>query len=393
MKNYIFIEYCSGFVTELLFRIINGLITLAIFYSLNRLYNKTKRRFYMFWSLGFLFYGVNILLRIFVPVIEMNPLGLLAFLLNILGFVIMMTGIGELVDTARMTLIISVLIQITLTISVLRGDSEQLAWVMVLSPYLVIIFSLAYLYARYDVKIGTIILGWVAIFLGNVALSFNYLDIIYVDIISTIGKLIVYYGMTQPTFSFLADDLRKFILSGVPIEFLADYRGGVGLINLSGYSRAQEIDWIKTRIHQNKSRGIRTILFSFYDLIAPSALDEDTRASLYLVRVIPGHRGLENIFDNQVITIDDDPNLIQIVLDDVITASGETTVPTEVLVYNLSNAIFIHGWTRLFSLVLTKIPKLKENQVKLSCFYNPEAHEDQSVITKFETLADEIIKE
>ncbi len=347
----------------------------------------------MYWSLGFFFYGVNILLRIFVPVIEMNPLGLLAFLLNILGFVIMMTGIGELIDSARMTLIVSILIQVTLTISVVRGDSEQLAWIMVLSPYLVIIFSLAFLYARYGVKIGTIIIGWVAIFLANVALSFNYLDIIYVDIISTFGKIIVYYGMAQPTFSFLADDLRKFILSGGPKEYFADYSGGVSFINLTDHSRAQEIGWIRARIHQNKSRGIRTILFSFYDLIAPSALDEETRASLYIVRVIPGHRGLENIFDNQVITIDDDLNIVQIVIDDIITASSETTVPTEVLVYNLSNVIIIHGWSRLFSLIMTKIPKLKEIQVKLSFFYNPEAHEDRSMVSKFETLADEIINE
>ncbi len=70
---------------------------------------------------------------------------------------------------------------------------------------------------------------------------------------------------------------------------------------------------------------------------------------------------------------------------------ARATVPTEVLLYNLTNAIIIHGWNRLYSLFMTKIPRLKEGKVKLSSFYYPEAHSDSSIVLKFESLADEII--
>lgn len=378
---------------ELIFRVINGSITLYIAYLLYRLYKQNARLFYQNWSLGFMFYGINIVLRLFVPVIEMNPLGLLAFILNILGFVFMMTGIGELVNRGRTTLILSTIIQVSLIVYVISTNSEQLAWLMVLSPYVVIITSLGYLHYQYQIRIGTIVIGWLAIFLANIALSFNYLDIIYVDIISTVGKIIVYNGMIHPTFSFLVDDLRKFILSGLPQAYPDDYTGGLTLIDLGDSTRPQEINWITNRTNENKNRGIRTILFSFYDLIQPSAFNEETRESLYIVRVIPGHREFENVFDNLIITIDDDPSLVQIVIDDVIKASNETTVPTEILLYHLTNAVIVHGWNRMYSLLMTKMPKLKDGKVKLSSFFYPKAHEDPTMVLKFESLADEIIHE
>ena len=378
---------------ELFFRVVNGLITLYIFYLLFKLYNETKRQFYRYWSLGFLFYGANIILRIFVPTIEMNPLGFLAFLLNLLGFIIMMTGIGELINKAKVTFAVSLIIQIALSAVVFSGGSESLAWTMVLVPYLVIIISLGYLYFTYQVKIITIVIGWFAIFLANMALSFNYLDILYVDVMSILGKIIVYNGMVQPNFSFLADDLRKFILSGLPVEFSHDHDGGVILINLPKALRSQDAKWINDKVLKNKSQGVRTILFSFYDLIETSSITEDAKGSLYLVRIIPGHREFENLFENQVITINDDPSLIQIVLDDIVSASNETTVPTEIILYNLTNAIIIHGWNRMYSMILTKIPQLKKGKVKLTCFYYPEAHSDPTIVSKFESIADKIIRE
>jgi hypothetical protein len=193
--------------------VLNGLITLYICYLLYGLYKETKRRFFQYWSSGFFFYGANILLRIFIPAIEMNAIGLLALLLNIAGFILIMAGVGELVNRGRMTLAIGLIVQFALMGVVIMLDSELLAWVIVLSPHVLIVLSLGYMYVRYKVSIEPIILGWLALLAVNYALSANLLSILYVDIISTLAKVVVFLGMSQPTF-FLCGRLACFLAGG-----------------------------------------------------------------------------------------------------------------------------------------------------------------------------------
>ena len=379
-------------VIELLFRVLNGLITLYIFYLLYGLFNKTQRRFYQYWSSGFLFYGANILLRIFIPEIKMDAIGLLALLLNIAGFILMMTGIGELVNRGRVTLAVSLVVQFILMFFVIKLDSEKLGWVIVLSPHVIIILSLGFMYLRYKVKIGAIILGWSALFVANYALSASLLSIMYVDIISALAKVVVFIGMSHPTFSFLVDDLRAFMLGGMPSEFPEDHAGGFYLINLGNVTKTDEVKWIKNRVSQNDKKGIRTILFNFYDLLDPTLFSEETQRNLYMVRIIIGKRDFADLFENQVITINDDPSLIQIVLKDIINASMETTVPTEILVYSLSSAILSHGWYRIYSMIISNNSRLKESHVSITCFFYPDTHSDSSILVKFQSMAEKTIE-
>jgi hypothetical protein len=118
---------------------------------------------------------------------------------------------------------------------------------------------------------------------------------------------------------------------------------------------------------------------------------KETQKDLYMVRIIAGKREFADLFENQVITINDDPSLIQIVLNDILKASKETTVPSEIIVYSLTNAIISHGWNRIYSMILANNSELNESNVNITCFFYPDAHADPSVAVKFQAIADETI--
>jgi dolichol kinase len=79
--------------------LINGLVTLYFAPSLYRIYRNRQRRFYLYWGLGYLFYGINIIIRLFTPEgIEISLGGMIAFFFVMLGFAFMVVGVGELID-------------------------------------------------------------------------------------------------------------------------------------------------------------------------------------------------------------------------------------------------------------------------------------------------------
>jgi hypothetical protein len=113
---------------------------------------------------------------------------------------------------------------------------------------------------------------------------------------------------------------------------------------------------------------------------------------LYIVRILQGRREYSNVFENQVISISDDLNVIQLVLGDIIEASLETTIPAEVIVYTLTTVVLVHGWNRIYSIIISKNPELKASGVSVSCFIYPEAHGDSTLVSRFESMARGIIR-
>jgi hypothetical protein len=377
---------------DIFFRVVNGVATLFISALLFKLYRRKDLRFYQYWSYGFFFYGANIFLRLFVASMEMTALGFLAFVLNTVGFILIMTGIGELVDMAKKTLLVTVAVQISLILLGLLVDSSTVAWVALLAPHVLVILSLGFIFLRYDIDISLILIGWIPIFAVNLALAFNLLDIAYVDLVSAVSKLVVYKGMSEPIFSELADRLHKFFLGGIATDYEQEHVGGFYMVELGSISKAREIQWINRRVKKNKRNGVRTALFSFYDQITSADILEENREDLFLVRVMLGQTKLVNELDSQE-TVNDDMSHIQIVLQDIIKASREAAAPVEVIVYTLSNAIHTHGWKRIYAILTSTIWKLKESHVSLTCFYHPETHGNEAMTARFESMAEGVIRE
>ena len=376
---------------DTILRLTNGAITLFIFIFLLNYYRRTARRIYLYWSMGFLFYGANIIVRLFEASVGMTPLGFLAFLLNSLGFVLIITGIGELINRTRTVLIATLTVQAALILAAVTIKSSTIAWVILLTPHVLVVIALCYAYLRFNVDILLILLGWVPILLANLALASGALNVAYIDLFSGVSKIVVCRGMAKPTFSQLVENLRTFMLGGLAAEYGNGQPGGLYLVDL-GKPKKKEIQWIKARVEDNKRKGTRTVLLSLYGLIPPSLVADKDAQDFFHIDVRQGKVRAVKVLEGQNMVAADNLDELKVVLMDIIAASRETTALTEVIVYTLSYMVHTHGWNRVYSMLLSMIKSLKEGNVRLTCFYHPETHQEKTMVARLETLAEDIIR-
>jgi len=189
----------------------------------------------------------------------------------------------------------------------------------------------------------------------------------------------------------MVDDLRQFLVGGIPVEYSDNFNGSFYLINLGQIDREKEVSWLKDHIGVNHRKGVRTILLSVYDMITSREVISESIEDVYFVRVLQGSRASVRTFEESVMTIDDDINQLDLLFSDILNFSGQNGIPCEVVVYSISHIIHTHGWRRVYAFIISKMQFIKASKVSLACFYYPDTHENPSDISKFETLADKVV--
>ena len=378
----------------ILLRLINGLVTMFLALPLYNIFRRTTRRFYLFWSLGFVLYGFSVILRI--PSIDTRmptSLGLLSYAILLAGLTLIISGIGDLVGQLRTILMSALILPAALGALVVLGrDWMDFGLFVALAPYVFIAASLVVIKLRWKPEINLLIAGWVNVMLLNVGYIYQFMDEGFVDFMMTFTKIFIYLGMTAPSFSFLVDDLTRFLMGGIPEEYVEKPRGVLTLITLPDSQRDKEVHWIRERTLSNSRKGVRTILVTLYDMITPTDIsDNQAQEELYFVRMIQGGRGSLNTFEERITVINDDLNQLDILFTDIINFSNTNYVPCEIVLYNLSQMILTHGWRRVYSFFISKLSQLKSSHVNFTCFYYPETHENSADIKIFERMADAIV--
>jgi hypothetical protein len=381
--------------SELFFRILNGSFTVLIALLLYQIYRRRKNKFYLSWGLGFLSYGASIFVRIFSPQISVvTPLGLLAFMFVFSGWVAMLLGIGALVNETRRVSLSMALFPLLLGGLYLKGvELVYVAYAFTLFPYLMIGIILTIIQINYNLDLKLLISGWFFILFINLGYILNQADPGYVDLLSTFGKGVVFWGIISTRFSFLDEELKEFLLRGIPTEYMDSFTGKLLLFNTSNNDKRSKINWIEKRVQENSRKAVRTIFLTYYDVISPrDVVTDEIKRDLYVVRVLPGKRVSTKPFSQQIISINDDINELELLFNDIFNFSNETKVPCEIIIHSLSYMIHTHGWKRVYSLFIGKNSVLKTSMVQLLMFYSPETHENEAEILKFERLADKVIK-
>lgn len=375
-------------------RVVNGVVTLGLVPLLYNLFRKTNRRFYLYWGSGFLLYGINIMLRVVAPEIIVSRLTLFIFFLTTTGFILIVTGIGELVKRTRALLTATLILPVILLVQyVIGGDWQYLIWFIVLSPYMFIVLSLIVIMRVYSYDLKLLIVGWTNILILNMAFAFEMMNPGFVDLMSAVSKVVIFWGMTQPSFAFIVDDLNSFIMGGIATEYSEVINGQYSLVGVSKPSRDKEIEWIKGRIESNARKGIRTIFLSYYDMITPRDISlSEEGDDTYFVRVKLGSPSSQAPFEEKVMVINDDLSQLDILLTEIVNLSTDKQISSEVIIYSISAIIHTHGWKRLYTFITSKIPLIKRSSVNMVCFYFPESHEKRADVRKFETMADKVIE-
>jgi hypothetical protein len=370
-------------------RFANALITIALAILLLNIYRKGRKDFYLLWSLGYFFYGANILVRTLLPAGAVVP-----FILLTIGFTLILVGIGRLINGVKKLLILSASIPVAMIIVSITSGSEMYSWLISIIPYLLVGIGFLIIKNRHPVDLDLLIVGWMILLFVNLALAVNWMNAGYVEVMAIFAKIVIFYGMTTPHFSFLVDDLKRFLIIGMPTNYGngLQYDSCVLVTSMRG-QKANEIKWIVERVNDKARRGVRSILVSTYDLISPMDVKAAgmERENIYLVRMVTGNRGAPKTFEEHVMTINDDLNQLDLLFTDIVNYSNERKISCEIIVYSISNLIHTHGWKRVYSFMISKIPQIKGSKVSLLCFYYPETHEDPAEASKFERLADRIV--
>lgn len=377
-------------------RLINGLVTIFLAYPIYKIYGRTRKNFYLYWSLGYVLYGLNIVMRI--PLIASNRdvsvLGLASYSVFALGLGLIIAGIGDLVNRSRQLLLSTLILPVILYGLILTGEEWiDFGLLAAISPYIFITGALLYIRIKYRLDITLLLAGWANMLFLNIGYLYEIMNEGFVDLMTTFTKVVIYFGMTSPSFSFLYEELTNFLMGGIPVEY-HETTAGFTMIDLNVKNREKEITWIKERIKQNSRQAKRTILVSLYDQItAKDIIDEDTQDNLYLVRMANGYRRSFVTFEEQVTSINDDIQLLDILFSDIISFSNSKYIPCEIIVYTLSQLIITHGSKRIYGFLTTKMSQIKSSQVNFIGFYNLGSHENPAEIRIFESLADLIINQ
>lgn len=375
-------EYLLVTSLRMIVRRINGIITVAFFPFLYRLYRQSKKKFYILWAIGFLLYGINVIIRAEVDLsstLDPNSLDWVAFLFYMTGFIFIIVGIGDLLERIRVAMLSTVLLVLVPYIAYNVTNPATLGWITSLSPFAIITISLYFIWRKYADFLDMFVVGWLFLFLVNISIPLKMMNIIYVDFLAIVGKVIIFRGMIGPRFPFLADNMKRFLISGSPIKYPEEGTEHCILVSNSTNSGETDIEWINNKISENVKQGVRTILVTLYDLVTIPDLKEvgSDINDFYLIRMLPEeNRGVQEYGENIAI-IDDNPVKLRILISEILNFSAERKIRCDIIIYTLSWAIKTQGIDRIYNSIASQIPELKESDVRLYCFFEPSSHDTE----------------
>ena len=375
-------------------RLINGVLTVTFLPILLKIYNNNKKRFYLLWGIGFFLYGVHIIVRVFLPILNLEAstnIKLLSYFIQLTGFGLILVGIGDLVDRTRQVLLSFIAVPVILLGLYLTTQPYLLGRIISVAPYLYIALALVIVKLLYDVAIEMFIIGWFTLLLVNLGSALDLLTLTYLEVLAIGAKAVLLYGVLTSRFSYLVDDLKKFLISGYPTQYNEGRRGRLILVDSLGTTKADEISFMKNMARKGKLKGIRTILFSLYDVVSQRDMGvSDDDDDLYFVRVIQGGQLNVSFSHQHNMTIMDDPSAVGLLLMDVINFSKEHKTSSQVILYTLSLMIHTHGVQRVYSMITSRLAELKNSNVNLYLIYNSKTHSKRSEIALLEVLADQV---
>lgn len=375
-------------------RLINGILTMGFLPLIWRSFKATGKKFYQFWAIGFFLYGVHITIRSLLPLLNfqnMYSIEISSYFIQLAGFGLILIGIGELVNRIRDALLSFLIIPIILVTLYATTQPYLIGRIVSEAPYLFIAVALIIIRLKYNVSLEMFIIGWLYLLIANLGSALNYVNPAYLEVLAITSKLILLYGILYPKFTLLADDLRNFLISGTASKYSENKMGQIILVKASGAAKAQEVNYINRLIREADPKGIRTILISMYDVLTINELENinNDENALYSVRMIQGTRTHDTFGGKKIMTINDDPNDLVLLLSDIYNFIDERKISCQIVFCSLSLLIHTHGWQRIYSILTSNLTHIKNGNLNLYLIYTPETHQGFE-IGQFELLVDRI---
>lgn len=365
--------------------ILNGVLTIFCgLYLANALYKKKlfQNIFYISWAIGFFFYGIEIITRIFFGDIALFSFGTIAFLSISLG-------VWSIAGKQGFIIVIFIILSLIITISShLVAPEIGLAVI-----YLVILGGIAYLRIYFGNSADKLFIGWIILLVTNVFISRS--DWVS-DVFAILSKITLFLGLFSEDFATLSEKLKRresfghqkqpSISSGTKEE------GGITLIIPSNVNSMEgKINWIEKKIDENVKKNIDTYVFAFQDLPSHSELRRIKWISPSKVFIILFSSSSQKA-NEEFSVFNMDITVIGAVLSEITRKYQARKDGCDVIITDLSLLIIIFNANTLLNILLEKMGSLREAGLSVYAFFDPEIHNDSTIFPLFRNISNEVTK-
>jgi hypothetical protein len=344
----------------------------------------TGSLFYYAWAAGFLAYGIEIFLRAAEFPVE------IAHALFFVAFIFFVIGIWQLFRGKQFIITLSAALTLLFLAGLLFFYGLLPYSILEFIGYTVIFLFVAIAIIQHRILFGKsadrLAIGWILLYFANVLLI-GWV----VDAFAIVAKLIILFGVLDYDFIVIAERVneKRFPApeAGNGIE------GGLKLLISSGNSNAvlREKNWLRKKASENVKAGIETIVFAFQDVFPHSELRaikwiSPEKVSLYLFSS-SAHK-----VKSEFVVLPMGLTQIGAALSQATRGCQNSEKGCNVVFLHLSLLIQVFGAEAVFNMLLNKMGYLRENGVTLYGVFYPSMHNDQSMVSLFTRLADEVIK-
>jgi hypothetical protein len=231
-------------------------------------------------------------------------------------------------------------------------------------------------------------IGWILLYFSNVLLTEQGWII---DVFAILAKLIILLGIVNYDFIVIADKIREKRFP--PPEAGFGREGGLKLLLSSENSSAnqREGNWLRKKVVENVKEGSDTIVCVFQDVVP--------HKELRAVKWISPEKVSIYLFSSSAQKTKSEFTVLPMGLAQIGAALSQATKHCQtsekgcaVVFFHLSLLIHLYGAEAVYAMLLNKMGYLRENGITLFAVFYPSMHGDQSVVSLFTRLADEIIK-
>lgn len=371
---------------NLLFLFLNGIITLLfagyIFLSIYR--GRLKNHwFYFAWFLGFLCYGIEILIRATI-----NPINfLLIDMIMLASFTLFNIGLYTLNPKKSITLFIVLVLSLKFLFNILSiinlipfSLSMSMSFFLLFVPTILLVFQCRVLFGR---SIDKLLFGWVLLLITNIVL-FDRGGV--TDVFAIFSKLVLLMGVMNQDFTLLIKRVREEI-NRIPSSFTGnESEGGIILITSLPTASSKKVEWVKNKVRKNIDMDVDTYIFSFQDTIPYASLRE--------IKWMKPNRVHIFLFSATANKARKDFVVLPIKIVEIGVAIYQITQNkgSEIILLDISLLIHTFGTHSVYNMLLNKLGAFRENTISVFAFFHPETHSDKSVPALFESIADEVIR-
>jgi len=362
---------------ELAATLMNGAVTLVLGAAIAYfIFSKRLERhiFYFSWAVGFIFYGLEILVREYVEVAALSAIGAVMYMFMVAGA----WGLSP-----RNLLIVIPVTLVLLLIWMLGSFPTELFPAFF---FLIITVGVAYNRVIFGKVFDKIFVGWLLLLVANYLLWGYWM----LDVLAVIAKLLIFMGILDQEFTLVAEKIRA-SRKYPPAAVEAYGEGGLILvIPPHGSSRRDEIKWIEFKVKENIAKQLDTYILCFHSILK----HEDLRRLKWMnperVSVIIFSSGLRKA-QEEFTVLDMDIASVGACLTEITRVCLNRREGCDVILVDLSVLIHSFGAHNILSLLLEKMGSIRESGVNLYAIFHPETFSDPSVEPLFRKISDAIV--